>query len=282
MCILHTGFAQKKNKHIKNTDTIAMIQKSIATAEPSVGYTNSPAADINTQLDLYKKNVFFYGFSPENRWKLFIKEDSNFTFVYDNDTMIFQYSKPNQAQDGSVIRYYSKTELNVASNDTIKATITIAISDHGDVPENAPKDYPFKLYIIISDQAEKSSAHYIGDGFYVVNPILNDIWVLDSLNKKPVQKELFPTEFPRIEFHLNGNKIYGFGGCNEFNGSFYAAQHQIHFKNVVSTLKMCPNMTGEKIFMPLLTNKRYTYSIQNLRLKLTSRDGTVLVFKKVD
>jgi|GEM_PF-1877907 len=280
--LYNSSFAQKKNAKIVHTDTIAVIQNNIQEVTIKKDKSVSPINNVNLQLDLYKKNVLFYGFNEENHWQLLIKEDSAFVFIVNTDTLVFEYTKYNQAQDASIIRYYSKALLGKQKRDTTKKNITIVINNESYRDKNTTADYPFKLSVSIGDHTDKSSTYYSGGGFYIGNPLIHDIWVLDSINKKPVQKDLFPNGLPRLEFHLDGGKLYGFGGCNELNSTYYFVQHQIHINTPVTTLKLCKDMSGEHDFVQLLNNKRYSYSIQNMRLKLIHRDGTVLIFKKVD
>jgi len=280
--LYNNGFAQKKNAKVIYTDTIAVIQDKVQQAAIEKSKKITPINNVNLQMDLYKKDILFCGFDEENHWQLFIKEDSAFIFVLNTDTLVFEYTKYNQAQDASIIRYYSKALLGKQKRDTTKMNITITITNERYRNENTAADYPFKLNVSIGDHADKTSTYYSGGGFYIGNPLIHDIWVLDSIHKKPVQKELFPNGLPRLEFHLDGGKFYGFGGCNELNGTYYFVQHQIHINPPVTTLKLCTDMTEERNFVQLLNNKRYAYSIQNMRLKFMHKDGTVLVFKKVD
>ncbi len=280
---VHISFAQKKKNRVYNSDTIATIQTSVQKADSiHAVHLHSPINDINAQLDLYKQHVLFYGFNQENHWTLLIKEDSCFIFVSNKDTLIFQYAKHTQVQDGIVVRYHSKNQLNMPKQDTVRKNITITIIEQSNTEGNPLVSYPFKLNVVIGDHTAKSSAYSSGSGFYIADPLLNNIWVLDSVNKKPIPKDLFPNGLPRIEFHLKDSRVHGFGGCNEFTGSFYIMQHQIHFNKTVTTLKQCVNMSGENLFIPLFANKNFNYSIQGLRLKLVNRDGAVLIFKKVD
>ena len=114
------------------------------------------------------------------------------------------------------------------------------------------------------------------------NPALNDIWVLDSLNNEKVNVSKFPQGLPRLEFHLDGGKISGFSGCNEFTGTYYTFEDEIVINPLVSSMKFCDKITGESSFLDLLNKHGFEYNIHNLHLTLQHRDNTRLVFKKVD
>jgi heat shock protein HslJ len=134
----------------------------------------------------------------------------------------------------------------------------------------------------VHDHLGKELAFYSGGGFYLGNPRIHDIWVLDSLNGNKVAATEYPNGMPTLEFHLDGGKVYGFGGCNHISGNYYFIENQIQFVPPVTTLKMCMEMTGESSFLSLLNKKRYTYSFLANRLKLYRTGGAAIVFKKVD
>lgn len=72
-------------------------------------------------------------------------------------------------------------------------------------------------------------------GTYPAQPVLlNDIWVLETLNKVEAAS-LFAGERPRFEFHNVDKKIFGFGGCNQINGSYQIEGNQISIGPLAST-----------------------------------------------
>ena len=258
-----------------HTDTLSVVQSNVEKAEIKNPYYNA-----NFQLELFQKNISFYGGNSVDKWELFIQKDSSFTFELNGNKTVFEFSKPSLAQDAFVIRYHSKKVLNSTDTMQQKKTITITLVEQSSLEKASINYLPFSVSVTINDQT--TSTTYSGGGFYVSNPALHDIWVLDSLNNEKVDATKFPEGLPRLEFHLDGGKVYGFSGCNELTGRYYAIQDELIIKPLASTMKFCIGTTGESSFLDLLNKNRFEYSIASLRLTLRHRDKTLLVFKKVD
>lgn len=256
-----------------STDTLSIVQPSVETSA-----IRNPYYDVNFQLDLYKKNISFYGGNSTANWELFIQKDSSFIFELNGKKTVFEFSKGVKGQDKPVIRYHSKKGFE--TSDTIqKKTITILLTEQE--LERASISYlPINVSITIEDQSVSTT--YSGSGFFISNPGLHDIWVLDSLNNEKVDPSKFSQGLPRLEFHLDGGKAYGYSGCNELTGRYYIFQDEISIKPLASTMKFCVDTPGESEFLELLNKNGFEYSIHNLRLTLKHRDKTKLVFKKVD
>jgi len=254
------------------TDTLAVAQPSVERSE-----IKNPYYNVNLQLDLFQKNISFYGGNSTENWELFIKKDSTFTFDLNGKKTVFEFSKGTQEAAGT--RYHSKKVIE--TTDTIQQEkITITISKQV-ISESSSMSYlPFFVTVIIEDQ--KTSTTYSGGGFYITNPALHDIWVLDSLNNEKADTEKFSQGLPRLEFNLNGGKVNGYSGCNELMGTYYTIQNEIVINPLASTTKFCVGTSGESAFLELLNKTGFEYQIHNLRLTLQNRDKTKLVFKKVD
>jgi len=257
------------------TDTLSVVQPSVERSK-----IRNPYYDVNFQLDLYQKNISFYGGSSVDNWELFIQNDSSFIFELNGNKTVFEFSKAVHAQDAAVIRYHSKKVIQTADTTQRKKSITITLIEQSSLEKASISYLPFLLSVTINDQ--DTSTTYSGAGFYISNPALHDIWVLDSLNNEKVDAGKFPQGFPRLEFHLDGGKVYGFGGCNELTGSYYMIQNEINFNSFASTMKFCIDTPHEKSFLEALNKNHFEYSIRNFRLILQNRNKTHLVFKKVD
>ncbi|HSY62340.1 MAG TPA: META domain-containing protein [Cytophaga sp.] len=254
------------------TDTLSVAQPGLETSE-----TRNPYYNVNLQLGLFQKNISFYAGNFTENWELFIKKDSSFTFQLNGKKTVFEFSK--EVQEAAGIRYHSKKIIETTDT-TQQKKITITISKEI-VPESSGTSHlPFFVTVIIEDRT--ASTTYSGEGFYISNPALHDIWVLDSLNNEKADTAKFSQGLPRLEFHLNGGKVYGFSGCNELTGTYYTIQNEISINPLVSTMKFCIGTTGENLFLDALNKNRFEYRITNLQLILLHRDKTKLVFKKVD
>ncbi|MBC7535007.1 MAG: hypothetical protein H7258_04870, partial [Ferruginibacter sp.] len=55
---------------------------------------------------------------------------------------------------------------------------------------------------------------YTGCGEYLYNYLLNDIWILESINSKALLSTAYEKQFPVMEFNLEKNKMFGYNGCS--------------------------------------------------------------------
>ncbi len=251
-------------------DTMAIIPMDTV----ALGYI-SPLNNVTLQMNLYYKEVNFLGFSDWEQWNLNIRTDSMIELRANNTNYIFETTPPAIAQDANVLHYSCTNAQKESMGVTIRKQP--ACED-----EKGGVDYPFAVIILLK-KADGTEITYSGCGFYLANPILNDIWALDSIKGKAIDRAAYANGVPSLEFHLDGMKIYGFAGCNQINGSFYIDRNdQLIFSSMKVTLMACESMEGEMNFLNAVNNKRYTYSLGNRRLTLRQKDGTLLVFKKVD
>lgn len=275
MLFLLCSCSSHKNRLVDrtHTDTLSVVQSNAKVSE-----IRNPYYNVNLQLDLFQNNISFYGTNQTEHWKLFIKEDTSFTFELDGKKTIFAFSK--ESQEGLGVKYYSKKVLAISDTSQQKTSITILLSKQVAPDWSSVSYLPFSVLITITNQ--ETSTSYSGGGFYISNPTLNDIWVLDSLNNKKVDTAQFSQGFPRLEFHLAGGKVYGYSGCNELSGTYCIVKNEIELNPLISTMKFCMKTSGEASFLEFLNKNRFEYRIRNLRLTLQHRDKTVAVFKKVD
>lgn len=270
-----TGRKKKLAAMIK-TDTVAKASLQIDSLKNALAAYNN----VNKQLALYDKNITFYGTNSD--WDVLIQKDSILLFESATDTLRFLISKKSQAQDVSAVRYFAKHEIGLNDSLKSKKQIILTITEDRFLDESSSTYYPFTIQVSVHDQLGKELAYYSGGGFYLGNPRIHDIWVLDSLNGNKAYANEYPNGIPTLEFHLDGGKLYGFAGCNNLSGSYYFIENKIQFGSPATTLKMCMQMTGETTFLALLNKKRYTYSFLANRLTLKHVDGTAVVLKKVD
>jgi heat shock protein HslJ len=102
----------------------------------------------------------------------------------------------------------------------------------------------------------------------------NTYWKLVELNGKPVKVD---TKEREVHFILkaDGKSVKGFGGCNNFMGSFEAGKSKIKFGPMAGTMQFCKNtMELETSFMKALAEAN-NYKIFGETLALY-RDGNVI------
>lgn len=236
--------------------------------------------NVNKQLALYDENITFYGTTSD--WDVLIQKDSILIFQSAKDTLRFLIAKKAREQDATIGYYLAKTQLGLPDSIRQKKQILLKITEDRYLEESSATYYPFSLEITLHDQTGKQLAYFSGGGFYLGNPRIHDIWAVDSLNDSKVSAEEYPNGVPTLEFHLDGGKLIGFAGCNNFSGTYYFVENRIQFNPPVSTLKMCMQMTAETSFLAMLHKKNYAYSFFVNRLTLLHPDGSSIVLKKVD
>lgn len=106
----------------------------------------------------------------------------------------------------------------------------------------------------------------------------NTYWKLiavDDIEYDPVDKE--------HDTHLilrPDHRVTGFGGCNNFSGSWLLEDGQLVLGPLLSTRMACPDMDFERAFLVALDG-RVTADITGDLLVITGTDGTELTFKAV-
>lgn len=110
--------------------------------------------------------------------------------------------------------------------------------------------------------------------------IANDYWVLETLNNEQITHPKDPRE---IGFKLNSdeNRISGFGGCNNFMGSYTLTDsNKIEFSKIASTKMACLQSTfDERLLFEALENAD-SYTISENRLTLKRGNNGIATFKK--
>ncbi len=120
----------------------------------------------------------------------------------------------------------------------------------------------------ITNQADNMRLNLI-DGNWEINYILNTPGTLD---------ELYPRSKPNITFDSGEGKVAGLTGCNNFTGNFSMDGQQISIdSNLAVTRKMCPDMTGEDLFLETLKKiNSYSVSEQGNTLNLIMGDMAIM------
>ncbi|MFD1550853.1 hypothetical protein DNU06_05375 [Putridiphycobacter roseus] len=111
------------------------------------------------------------------------------------------------------------------------------------------------------------------------NKRLHDIWITTSINGGGIKRL---SAVPYLEINLTNQQVYGFNGCNEFQGNIKAVDVlNIQFVDFSSTIKACeePNSVA---FMEALS-KVNSYRLKGVQLTFFDmNDNVVLSFIKGD
>ncbi len=100
--------------------------------------------------------------------------------------------------------------------------------------------------------------------------LMNGHYTVSELNGQEIT-----TQNPTITFDLNENRVYGYSGCNNFNGSFTVENNNITFGPIAATKKMCMDNSSEDELFKILQGTK-TFSVENNTLTLSEVNGTLL------
>ena len=135
---------------------------------------------------------------------------------------------------------------------------------------------------VTQQDSNTSSTETIEKKSVSMTTLLNDIWVLESINDVPIDKNIYHDNLPYVEFHITDSKVLGFTGCNQFNGNMEANDDKgIQLSQLISTKKACIPPQNESAFLQLLQNSN-NYDIREGKLYLYQMKNLTLTFKKVD
>lgn len=177
-----------------------------------------------------------------------------------------------KTKDSDITMYQAKSE-----SGELKVTVTKA-----DCQDNmSGEKFAYRVRVEVKAPKEKDFKAYDGCGKYLYDQRLFDIWVMEEMTGINFKKEKLQKGMPQFEFIFDGMRFSGHAGCNTMNGAIDVAGNKIKFGGLVSTMMSCKNMKVEKAVSDALNEKTVTYSIDKMKLTLTS-GKTKMVFKKVD
>lgn len=219
------------------------------------------------------EGIHFTASGNEPFWSLDIIQDSSIHFnTMEGENMLLPMDGSEKSADADVTRYHSES---AAGNITVQLFKQICIDDM------SGSSSPFRVDVQVKMAGSTGYKNYQGCGRFIGDYRLNDIWALQRIGNKVIDSKDFNNGVPTIEFQLNENKMYGFGGCNRFFGNIHMEDGKIVFNQVVSTQMACPGLELESKYFRMISNKTLTYKVSEGILFLGEGD-TMLVFKKVD
>jgi heat shock protein HslJ len=97
----------------------------------------------------------------------------------------------------------------------------------------------------------KSSTQHKISGTKVANNIDGE-WYIQSVGKTKIEQD---EDVPYIVFESETGRFYANNGCNTLNGSFaVSAENAITFSNVLSTMRLCPDVKYESDINAILAD----------------------------
>jgi heat shock protein HslJ len=112
------------------------------------------------------------------------------------------------------------------------------------------------------------------------NMRLHDIWVVTRINGLPLDRS---SELPRVELYVQGKRVLGFDGCNEFQGTIEELTNdRLVFGQLMSTYRLCEDMSVSDQFHDALKEVS-SYQLDGLELfLLNDQKHKVIAMRKVD
>src|SRR5690554_390395 len=210
----------------------------------------------------------FYANGENDTWKLLIRFGGKiiFTDVENNIVFAAKSNKKIVARGVNIVQIHSENETH---------SIQVSI----DVAECMKTGK--KVNVVIKKLNERKNMEYEGCGYYRGTPQLHDIWALHTLNGREITPEQFPRELPHFEFNLVTQKMSGFAGCNQVNGSLRFEYNKMIIDQLLSTRMYCGEASDlENEILTILRGKPI-YHLKDLHLILETTKGS-LTLKKVD
>ena len=110
---------------------------------------------------------------------------------------------------------------------------------------------------------------------------IQDIWVLDSINKKAPDSNYFDHGTPYFDFNLEKNTVNGHTGCNGVTGKVKVEGENLIFDSLVVTSQTCKNKSFENKLLKGFRSGKTTYQIQNEKLYLKVDPSNEYIFRKI-
>ena len=137
------------------------------------------------------------------------------------------------------------------------------------------KNYKIILFAIVALLATSCSSSN-----KAVDPLINDIWILEFIKGVDFNPKTQTDNRPTIEIHLKDNKVVGNTGCNNMNGTVTIDEDQITFSDIVTTKKFCVESIEQEFLIALgMVNN---YKVEKMKLHLFQDDDEIMIFQKVD
>ena len=142
-------------------------------------------------------------------------------------------------------------------------------------------DYPFKVSVSVKTGTQKEYENFQGCGRFQGDIRLHDIWALQEMDGQSMRTLNLPAGTPSLELQMRVNRMFGYGGCNEFSGTFTFNNNQLTFEALEITEKGCPATPFETRYTSALSGNTFSYKFEDRGLVLNSDDHQ-LIYKKVD
>lgn len=244
-------------------------QQRVSTHTPPMDYSEKgPVKNSDFVMTKLENGIDFIASGNEPFWSLEMNFDSSLTFkTLNGDSVVVNTPKGIKPMDVAATGYRTK----VGDQD-----LHIMIFDKPCEDNMSGKEFAKTVHVTYGKNKFNGCGHYLADYR------LNDIWVLESINKNSIDLSEFPKGLPRLELNLTRNQVFAFAGCNEFSGAIEILGKRIRFGRFSGTLMACKNMNFESEYLGRLANKTIPFYMEPGKLILQVGADSTFHYKKVD
>lgn len=252
-----------------------MDHSPVEAVSPKNQYLNDSVKENSVHYNTLKNGIDFKATGNEPFWLLEIDADKFIHFKALNGYEIkTPVSEGAQSADANVTRYRSITG---------QGELIVQIAQQECINDMSGKKSDYSVSINIKNDTDIDYTTYKGCGEYFADYRINDIWILESINDKPLDKKYFIKVLPRLEINLAQKKVFGHGGCNNFTGYAEVMGKKIKFGHLAGgTAMVCDNMEFESHYLKGLSLHSIPYFITPGKLHLKFNADSVFVYKKTD
>ncbi|MDB4286282.1 META domain-containing protein [bacterium] len=144
------------------------------------------------------------------------------------------------------------------------------------------KKSPYEVSVSAKSKKMDSPVIFNGCGQYTGDYRIHDIWALRELDGKKVERGGFQKGDPSLEIQIEAQRVFGYAGCNEFQGNLVMmAGNTLEMGPLAATRMACPQLDFEQKYIAALSSGPLTYSLKKLKLTLKNKEHK-MVFQKVD
>ncbi|MFT6961176.1 MAG: hypothetical protein ACJAWV_000886 [Flammeovirgaceae bacterium] len=106
---------------------------------------------------------------------------------------------------------------------------------------------------------------------------LNGKWILNSFDGEELEGI---QKLPSLNLTLDGNRFFGFDGCNRIFGQISFSENQIYFDYSTSNTKTCSTTSFASIFNRTLDNKTLSFQLLSDEIGILSNNEIELEFMR--
>lgn len=235
---------------------------------------NNDLVSTSFHLDKFQRNITVFASGEDTPWSLEISRNNSMKlFIAPNTEVVASIYSKEENQKNKTTTYFAKFK-----NGNIQ--FEMSAEECKEFPHT--NNFQSSAVLHFHDTTRSTYQLLKGCAEWIPNYRLHEIWMLDEVNGELFDRDNFYKNIPRIEFHLNNYKVYGFGGCNEFEGEFDLNHDILSIKNVeFLSQEKCALEEFEQQLIKDLQDPSYHFKVKEGVLKMSNKNKG-FVFKRTD